>query len=502
MNTISIALVALCGLAFLACDPSRPETRLEASRAYATADATADTPPADPDASPALADGGDLPDVPTPSDVASTPPDTAPDDLQEVATPPDAGPTPPTGPVIYPADRIQSPITADLATRLRALAATDPALAPDVFIKIGASSMVSGNFLKCLSPDGGAWDLGARSDLEPTRAFFASGDIDGDDPFRRASLAAKSGMSAGWAIAGDPSPMEREYLAAMPSLAFVMYGANDMQQGASFESALWGFGDNLWTLVDELLGWGVIPILMTIGHRMDNTSADRWVPTYNAVIRGLAQGRGLPLVDNWLAFEPLPDKGASSDGLHASVSPEGGCIFTADALRYGHNTRNLNLLEALARIRAALMGSAPDPAAPRLAGLGTAEAPWEISALPFTDLRSTTDAPDTRLDVYSGCGSSADESGPEFLYRIEVASRTRIRATVHDLGDTDIDLHLLDETASEAGCIARNHRIVQATLDPGTYHFALDTFVGRDGALDGEYLFTVIDCDGADPACL
>jgi hypothetical protein len=416
---------------------------------------------------------------------------------------PDTGPLePPTGAVLYPADRLHSPIPADLADHLRDLASLDPVLAPDVFIKVGASSMVSNAFLKCMSPDIGTFDLDAFSHLEPTRAFFASGDAGGVDPFVRASLAAKSGMSTNWAISGDPSPMEQEYLATDPRFAFVMYGANDMGQAATYEASLWLFGERLWTLIDELLSWGVIPIMMTIGHRMDSENADRWVPAFNAAIRGIAAGRKIPLIDNHLAFEPLPNKGASSDGLHASTSPEGACVLTPAGLAYGNNVRNKNLLEALDRVRKVMDGADLDPNASRLAGDGITDSPFVIPALPFTDLRSTLTAAQASLDLYSGCNASADESGPEVLYRLDVARRVRIRAMVHDLGDTDIDLHLLDETASEEGCIMRNHRIISATLDPGTYYFALDTFVSNDGPRGGEYIFTLIDCDASSPACL
>ena len=105
------------------------------------------------------------------------------------------------------------------------------------------------------------------------------------------------------------------------------------------------------------------------------------------------------------------------------------------------------------------------------------------------------------LDRYSGCSSTADESGPEVVYRLDIATPTRLRMTVHDRGATDIDLHLLDETASEAGCLARNHQIIEATLNPGTYHVVLDTFVDDGVPLSGEFIFSVLACPADDPSC-
>lgn len=438
------------------------------------------------------------PDTSGPSD--TTEPDTSgPNDTAEpeVATP--------TGPVLYPPGQVHSPIPADLAEHLRELAAIDPALQDDVFMKVGASSFAQSAFVRCFA---GNFDLATHSHLEPTRAFFAAGTAANTNPFSRASLAAVSGKNAGWAIAGDPSPMEQEYLAISPRFAFVMYGANDMGAAGSYEASLFLFAERMWTLVDELIAWGVTPILLTISRRMDSTAADRWVPTYNGVIRGLAQGRGVPLIDVYHAFSGLPNAGVSSDGLHASTFSGGACVLTPQGLQYGHNARNLAVLEALSRVEAvvvdhvAALDSDPETV-PRLIGEGSPSSPFQVPFLPFTDLRSTASSPHSNLDVYTGCGANQNERGPEWIYRIDVASRVRIRATVHDLGATDVDLHLLGATPTTAACIQRDHQIVEATLDPGIYHFALDSFVSNNGQVrSGEYLFTVIDCDADPPGCL
>jgi hypothetical protein len=72
---------------------------------------------------------------------------------------------------------------------------------------------------------------------------------------------------------------------------------------------------------------------------------------------------------------------------------------------------------------------------------------------------------------------------------------------VFDRGDVDVDIHLLDESATEAGCLMRAHQIIQTTLQPGTYFFALDTFVSGGQPKPGEYLFTVLECHPDDPVC-
>ena len=62
---------------------------------------------------------------------------------------------------------------------------------------------------------------------------------------------------------------------------------------------------------------------------------------------------------------------------------------------------------------------------------------------------------------------------------------------VIDRGTTDIDVHLLSGGTDGGSCIARDHRVVVADLDIGTYYFSLDSFVSG-GPLEGEYLFAVM----------
>jgi hypothetical protein len=458
-------------------------------------DVGADEPGAEPD------DGADLGaetsgDVMAGGDLAGS--DGEPEANADVASDAEPGPGEPDR---YPEDRVLSPLSPGLVAGLQALAEADPTLSDDVFIKVGASTSVSGSFLKCFA--GTAYDLGSHGALQSTRDFFAGGDAAGSDPFSRSSLAAKGGVSAGWALTGSPSPLEQELAAASPRFALVHYGTNDMGLGATYLSALFPFAENLWNIIDLLRDRGVIPVLATIQRRGDRASADLWVPTYNGVIRAIAQGRQIPLVDMWLANEGLPDHGLASDGVHSAVYPEGACILTDAGLRYGMNHRNLQVLTMLSRLEAAVLdGEASDPPQATLSGLGTPEDPVVIPALPFHDLRDTRSALSDTLDTYDGCGAPQDERGPEVIYALDVGVMTRVRVTVHDLGATDVDLHLLDETASTAGCLARHHQVLEATLQPGRWHLALDTFVSGGGTeRSGEYLLSVVPCPADDPDC-
>jgi hypothetical protein len=304
-----------------------------------------------------------------------------------------------------------------------------------------------------------------------------------------------------------PSPVEQERAAIHPegpSLALIHYGTNDMQQGLTYASALPGYFANMSDLLDLLIDDGIVPVVFGISRRLDSESADLWVQSYNAVARGLAQARSIPFIDLRLALEPLPGYGIAGDGLHLESFPDGACIFSPDGLTHGYNVRNLIALELLDRMRHTLvldedLGDSSD----YLHGLGDLDDPLTIPGLPFVDSNSTVDGPSLMLDVYSGCGSLADESGPEQIYRLELTEPTPIRALVLDRAGVDVDIHLLDDSGSEAGCLARDDFMIERTLPAGVYYFALDTYVDGQGVeLSGDYTFVLLACEAGDVDCI
>jgi hypothetical protein len=408
---------------------------------------------------------------------------------------------------LYPGDRTHSPLNQFVRDNLASIRSLAPAAPADVFMKVGASSTVSQSTLYCFAND--VVDLDVHETmLGPTLDFFLAGQAGDTTPFDRDTLAAEVGRTAGWAITGSPSPIEQE-LAAIhlegPSLALIHYGANDMQMALTYAEALPGYFENMSDLLDVLVDQGVIPVVFGISRRLDQPGADDWVQTFNAVARGLAQARSTPFIDLRHALETLPGYGLSGDGLHLESYDQGACILTADGLGHGYNIRNLIALELLDRMHAALIEDdlILNEDAPVLAGEGHFDAPLEIVALPFADTRSTVDAPSLELDEYTGCAALADESGPENIYRLVLDEPTPIRAVVLDRAGVDVDVHLLDESGSEAGCLARDDMLIQGTLAAGEYYFSLDTYVNGEGVeLGGEYTFLVLACEDGDTDCL
>ena len=397
---------------------------------------------------------------------------------------PDAPPPPPTGRVLYTTDRAQSPLTADVAEGLRRIASVG-ARDEHVLSRVGDSITRSTSFLNCFA--GSSVNLDGRTALMPTIAHFNTGRVGGMNPFTRASLAATDGWSASAPLTGAPSPLTSELSAAHPGYASLMYGTNDV--GFRDPDA---YSGNMLDIVDAMLAAGAIPVMSTIPPRDDSAAADARVPLFNAIVRGIAQGRGVPLVDFHRALVPLTEHGLGGDNVHPNVTG-GGCVFTAAGLGYGYNQRNLLVVTALDRARRAVAGEAPpDGDVPRMRGSGSAADPFVAGSFPFTDLRDTRSAGAAAWASYPAC-SPANEGGRELVYRLTLDRAARIHAWVFDRGTTDVDIHLLDGRGEPAGCLSRNDEEVSLDAAAGTYHLVIDTFVdGAGAARAGEYLLIVL----------
>ncbi|HUS62897.1 MAG TPA: hypothetical protein VMZ28_00090, partial [Kofleriaceae bacterium] len=120
---------------------------------------------------------------------------------------------------------------------------------------------------------------------------------------------------------------------------------------------------------------------------------------------------------------------------------------------------------------------------------GTLNHPIDVGALPYTDSRDTTSAPSDLLD---GCAAAAgsNESGREFVYRVEVTQPGMLTASVADDAGADIDVHLYGSW-NTSDCAARGDATFTAPVDCGTYYVVADTFRSSGGDLAGAYDLTI-----------
>jgi len=364
--------------------------------------------------------------------------------------------------VLYVEGRVHSPITSEI---VQALAALPTGGRTNVFAKVGDSITATTSFLSCFAT--GPVDLGTHGDVAATRTYFLAGDAAGTSPFARISAAAHGGWMTGDELAGSPPPLDQEVTAIVPRYAVVMLGTNDIRFGRTIDDA----GADLWTIVDRLRAAGVIPILSTIPANLGDPGSNARIPLFNRVVRAIAQGRGVPLIDYHLAMSALANEGIDTDGLHPTVSPDGACVLTDAGLTYGYNLRNLVTLEALERTRRAASGDVLDTDAPIRAGSGT-------SADPFTGTAPLVDLGDTRNTASASyCGVT----GNAVIYRIDLASSRSLQVSVVDRAGVNVDVAI----AANSACVASGDQTASATVGPGSVDIVV---LGRT---NGEYVLVV-----------
>ena len=109
-----------------------------------------------------------------------------------------------------------------------------------------------------------------------------------------------------------------------------------------------------------------------------------------------------------------------------------------------------------------------------------------ILPIRYMDTRDTTDALGRDIDVYPP--STANESGPEFVYTFTVAEPVRVTASIRgpEPEGADIDLHLVSHVWP-LELVERGNSMVHTVVEPGQYWIVADTFVSGDQEQTGVY---------------
>lgn len=404
--------------------------------------------------------------------------------------------------VRYPRDRTHSPLPCVVAERLRALSAIDPSLREDTFMKVGDSISATHEFLHCFETEDVNLSATGHGALEAVRQQFLVGRIDDKSPFTRQSLATRVGMTARWALDGSLPPVEQEKRAATPRYALVMFGTNDVQFGGPTAAADMKYefmARNMRELIDWHLERGIAPVLYSIPPYDGAYAAIRQVvPSYNAILRALAEHRLIPFVDYYREMVGLPNQGLRDDGVHPSADYVRLCNFDESGLQLGYNVRNLLTLQALDRLWSVTRAESPRRAldergAPPLPGRGSAEDPFVIDGMPFGDMRQPS------RGGFPASLSGACEAGAgdvrRVSYRVVLEQATPLRLVAIGFENARVRI---TTAHGEAPTCPSQRALVEATFPAGSHEIHLD--VVRPAG--GEAVLMVDRCADDDERCL
>ena len=219
-----------------------------------------------------------------------------------------------------------------------------------VVTKIGDSVAANEFFLTPMShPD---YELGAYDFLEETINFFGPS-------LAEPSVAARIGMTTYvifdpfWAdkdlCRANETPLECEFRLKKPSIALIVFGANDVRHMTDAE-----FDEQMRLIVEESLAAGVIPVLSTFSN---DPEAPLWWQSINFNLRlaDIAAEYEVPLINLWAAARILPDYGLDQDQVHLKNSGFRYIKFTrGNEADYGVTLQNLLSIRMLDEIRRTL----------------------------------------------------------------------------------------------------------------------------------------------------
>lgn len=220
----------------------------------------------------------------------------------------------------------------------------------DVVTKIGDSVTADPIFLAPMSRDDN--ELGPYDYLQDTLDFFGENVV-------QTSVAARISLTTysvfdpmladGSLCESNETPLDCEYRVRKPSVAFIMFGANDVRHIDTER-----FDTQMRAIVETTLEHGVIPVLSTFSY---DPNAGYWSQAldFNLAVVDIADDYDVPLVNLWAAARALPEYGLDGDDVHMAHSGFRQLKFdTGHESWYGVSLRNLLALRMLDEIRTTL----------------------------------------------------------------------------------------------------------------------------------------------------
>lgn len=129
--------------------------------------------------------------------------------------------------------------------------------------------------------------------------------------------------------------------------------------------------------------------------------------------------------------------------------------------------------------------SITEPVAPDSGTSGCPQGVVCVDRFPFRYEGDTRQSSSSQFDRYN-CKTSADESGPEVIFRVEVKQEGFLSAAVFDDAGVDVDVHILSRLDPNA-CLHRGDKHTRADVKPGVYYVVVDSYVKSGKALSGKF---------------
>ena len=228
--------------------------------------------------------------------------------------------------------------------------------------------------------------LGPYDYLDETIDYFGAS-------MRDLSMAARIGMTS--YTVDDPmwrdpylceageSPLECEYRRKQPSIAFIMFGGNDVLHITDSR-----FAEQMREIVELTLDRGIIPVLSTFSYHPDSRYWWQSVNMNLAVVE-VGEAYDVPVINLWSAARSLPGYGLEGDGTHMTHSGFYQLKFdSGHESWYGVSLRNLLSIRMLDELRRTLEMDAP--AAPEVTE--TAEATTHAEETATAEVNATAEA--------------------------------------------------------------------------------------------------------------
>jgi len=221
----------------------------------------------------------------------------------------------------------------------------------DVFTKVG-DCMTADNLYFLGKFGSGDYQLGNYDNLQEVISYYSQTPVAGsqENSFVWRSQAALTGFNAAsvedanWTdpkvCKANETPLTCEYRLSKPGIAIIMFGTNDISALTSRQ-----FDFFLPLVVHDTITHGTIPLLSTFpGSPVYEKKSHQ----FNQIIFQVARDYDVPVMNLWLAIQPLPGNGRNAESAYLTRPPNTEVATFTDAnLRYGYTMRNLVTLQAL-----------------------------------------------------------------------------------------------------------------------------------------------------------